>query len=474
MQTRRTLGVRRGIAQVPNDENAPTKGKEPAAKAAQKGQALNNPPAIGTRKRAALGDVTNASKAEKMLAGKGDAGKVAKPAAKPATRTRAAKRTTTTTTSAKTSTQDVEKVTIKESTEITETEMTADDDKENIPEQLIPKAGTKRTSRVLKSTSSISNLQQNRLKSRRSALSIISDAEAARQEEASEEQARKKPKTEITETWDDLDAEDMNDPLMVADYVVEIFDYMRQLEKETLANPDYMDQQKELAWKMRGILVDWLIEVHSKFRLLPETLFLAVNLIDRFLSVRVVSLVKLQLVGVTAMFVAAKYEEVMAPSISNFIYMADGGYAEQEILNAERYMLQTLEFNLSYPNPMNFLRRNSKADNYDIQSRTMAKYLMEISLLDHRFLPYPPSLIAAAGTYLARKMLDRGSWDDNLVHYSSYQEHEIAPCAQLMLDYLMKPVKHESFFKKYASKKFMKASILVREWINTQKGEEAS
>ncbi|KAJ1656213.1 G2/mitotic-specific cyclin [Dispira simplex] len=270
------------------------------------------------------------------------------------------------------------------------------------------------------------------------------------------------------QAWDDLDAEDIDDPLMVAEYVNEIFDYMRKLELKSLPNPCYMDQQKELAWKMRGILVDWLVEVHTKFRLLGETLFLTVNLIDRFLSKRTVSLVKLQLVGITAMFVAAKYEEIMAPSVQNFIYMADGGYSDEEVLNAERYLLQVLGFDLSYPNPLNFLRRVSKADNYDFQTRTLAKYFMEISLVDYRFLACPPSLLAAAGTYLSRKMLDRGPWDANLDHYSGYTEVELQPCVQLMVDFIARPVKHESFFKKYASKKFMKASLFAREWVSRQ------
>jgi len=171
-----------------------------------------------------------------------------------------------------------------------------------------------------------------------------------------------------------------------------------------------MDNQKELGWKMRTILVDWLVEIHSNFRLLPETLYLAVNIVDRFLSLRVVSLVKLQLVGITAMFIASKYEEVVAPSVKNFVYMADGGYSDKEILKAERYVLQVLDFRLCYPNPMNFLRRVSKADDYDIQTRTIAKYLMEISLFDNRFLGTAPSMAAAAALYLARKMLNRGEW----------------------------------------------------------------
>ena len=145
-----------------------------------------------------------------------------------------------------------------------------------------------------------------------------------------------------------------------------------------MPNPNYMENQKELAWKMRGILMDWLIQVHSRFKLLPETLFMCVNLIDRFLSARVVSLAKLQLVGVTCMFIAAKVEETVAPSVTNFVYCSDSSYTEQEILQAEKYILKTLDWNLSYPCPLHFLRRISKADDYNVQVRTVGKYLVEV------------------------------------------------------------------------------------------------
>lgn len=209
---------------------------------------------------------------------------------------------------------------------------------------------------------------------------------------------------------EDLDREDLDDPLMVAEYVVEIFEYLKKLEVATRPNADYMNDQEDLEWKMRGILVDWLIEVHTRFHLLPETLFLAVNIIDRFLSTKVVQLDRLQLVGVTAMFIASKYEEVLSPHVANFRHVADDGFTEAEILSAERYVLSALNYDLSYPNPMNFLRRISKADNYDIQTRTIGKYLMEISLLDHRFMEYLPSHIAAAAMFLARMILERGPW----------------------------------------------------------------
>lgn len=209
---------------------------------------------------------------------------------------------------------------------------------------------------------------------------------------------------------ENLDEEDAEDPLMVSEYVHEIFDYLREIELETMANKDYMDNQPDLEWKMRGILVDWLLEVHTRFRLLPETLFLAVNIIDRFLSTKIVQLDRLQLVGVTAMFIASKYEEVLSPHVQNFRHVADDGFTEEEILSAERFVLQALNYDLKYPNPMNFLRRISKADAYDVQTRTVGKYLLEISCLDHRFLEYPPSQVSAAAMFLARLVLDSGDW----------------------------------------------------------------
>jgi len=171
-------------------------------------------------------------------------------------------------------------------------------------------------------------------------------------------------------------------------------------------------------------LMDWLLEVHTRFRLLPETLFLAVNIIDRFLSAKIVQLDRLQLVGVTAMFIASKYEEVLSPHVSNFRHVADDGFTEEEILSAERFVLGALNYDLSYPNPMNFLRRISKADNYDVQTRTLGKYLLEISCLDHRFIGHPPHRIAASAMYLARMVLDRGAWVslvDSMFMYFAYK-----------------------------------------------------
>ena len=157
---------------------------------------------------------------------------------------------------------------------------------------------------------------------------------------------------------------------------------------------------------MRQTLVDWLLQVHLRYHLLPETLWIAINIMDRFLTRRVVSILKFQLVGVTAMFIASKFEEILAPSVEEFVFMCEKGYTREEILKGERIMLQTLDFQVSnYCSPYSWMRRISKADDYDIQTRTLCKYLVEVTLLDYRFLQVKPSLIAAIGMYTSRRML---------------------------------------------------------------------
>lgn len=178
-----------------------------------------------------------------------------------------------------------------------------------------------------------------------------------------------------------------------------------------LPNAHYMDNQAEIQWSMRSVLMDWLIQVHHRFSLLPETLFLTVNYIDRFLSCKIVSLGKLQLVGATAIFVAAKYEEINCPSVSEIVYMVDGGYTVDEILKAERFMLSMLQFELGWPGPMSFLRRISKADDYDLETRTLAKYFLEVTIMDERFVGCPPSYIAAGAHCFARQILKKGEGD---------------------------------------------------------------
>ena len=266
--------------------------------------------------------------------------------------------------------------------------------------------------------------------------------------------------------WQDLDEEDADDPLMCSEYVNDIFVYFYELESRMLPDSQYLYKQRHLKPRMRSILVDWLVEMHLRFRLLPESLFLAINIMDRFMSLEVVQIDKLQLLATGSLFIAAKYEEVFSPSVKNYAYFTDGSYTEEEILQAEKYILTVLNFDLNYPNPMNFLRRISKADDYDFKARTLGKYLLEITVIDYKFIGMKPSLCCAAAMYLARLILEKSPvWNGNLIHYSGgYRVNDMKQCIELLFQYLIAPVEHDEFFKKYATKKFMKASMLCRSW----------
>ncbi|KAF2199751.1 hypothetical protein GQ43DRAFT_105166 [Delitschia confertaspora ATCC 74209] len=271
---------------------------------------------------------------------------------------------------------------------------------------------------------------------------------------------------ETHKTVEDIEDEQW-DTSMVAEYGDEIFEYMRTLEETLKPNPLYMDHQAEIQWSMRSVLMDWLVQVHHRFTLLPETLFLSVNYVDRFLSAKVVSLGKLQLVGATALFVAAKYEEINCPSVQEIVYMVDGAYTADEILKAERFMLTMLDFKLGWPGPMSFLRRISKADDYDLETRTLAKYFLEITVMDERFVGCTPSFTAAGAHCLARLMLKKGDWSLAHVHYSGYTLPQLRQLVSVMLECCENPQKHHAaVYEKYADKRYKKASVFVENEIS--------
>ncbi|KAE9373638.1 hypothetical protein N431DRAFT_465916 [Stipitochalara longipes BDJ] len=276
------------------------------------------------------------------------------------------------------------------------------------------------------------------------------------------ELAAAKSFVEASRTIEEIEDEQW-DTSMVAEYGDEIFAYMRELETKMLPNSHYMDLQSEIQWSMRSVLMDWLVQVHHRFALLPETLFLCVNYIDRFLSCKIVSLGKLQLVGATAIFVAAKYEEINCPSVNEIVYMVDGGYSVDEILKAERFMLTMLSFELGWPGPMSFLRRISKADDYDLETRTLAKYFLEVTIMDERFVGSPPSYLAAGAHCFARLMLKKGDWTPTHVYYSGYTWTQLRPLVAMMKECCENPSKHHSaVYEKYCDRRYKRASLFVQ------------
>jgi len=263
--------------------------------------------------------------------------------------------------------------------------------------------------------------------------------------------------------WEDIDVHDADDPQAVVEYVNDIYTFMMEKERADRISPRYMQNQTDVNEKMRAILVDWLVEVHRMFKLLPETLFLTISIIDKFLEKSPVTRDKLQLLGITSMLIGAKYEEIYAPECNDFVFISDGAYTKEQILQMETTILNTLDFSLTTPSPLHFLRRYSKAGGSDYTLHTLCKYLIELALIDIKLLKYVPSQIAAASVYIARLMTQKTPlWTPTLEHFSTYSEAQVREVAVEINDLLKKAQKSnlKAIKKKYALPKYGSVSNL--------------
>eukprot|EP01094_Clydonella_sp_ATCC50884_P012835 TRINITY_DN23123_c0_g1_i1.p1 TRINITY_DN23123_c0_g1~~TRINITY_DN23123_c0_g1_i1.p1 ORF type:complete len:434 (-),score=177.45 TRINITY_DN23123_c0_g1_i1:44-1282(-) len=242
---------------------------------------------------------------------------------------------------------------------------------------------------------------------------------------------------------EDIDEYDREDPQFCTEYVEEIFELIRAKETANRVDEDYMSTQQDLIPSYRTKIVKWMAEVNNKFRLLSETFFLAVNILDRFLMKRAVSRSRLQLLGATAMLVACKFEEIYLPQIDDFVYLCAEAYTRKDFLRMEGIILFTLDFNLAVPTQLHFLRRFSKAAFSDRRVHTLSKYITELSLSSYELLRFLPSEIAAAAVLIARNMAGIAPlWNSTLRHYTQYTEEDVMPCA-LMLNDVIRAVQED-------------------------------
>lgn len=161
---------------------------------------------------------------------------------------------------------------------------------------------------------------------------------------------------------------------------------------------------------MRGILIDWLVEVHKRCKLVQESLYLTVHVMDRFLEIYPVTRAKMQLVGLGCLLVASKYEDTWPPRISDLIFISDKMYTREEILAMECLILEKLDYNLGCPMPLNFLRRYSKVADSDVDVHGLSKYLLEASLLDYGMCHFTYSQQASAALAISRHVFGHASW----------------------------------------------------------------
>lgn len=196
------------------------------------------------------------------------------------------------------------------------------------------------------------------------------------------------------------------------------FSYKYSRKKEPFnyhPKPFYIEFQYDINRKMRAILVDWLIDVHSKFKLVPTTLYLTINSVDRFLSIQTLLRQKLQLLGISSMLLASKYEEIYAPETRDFVYISDNAYSKEDIFNMEILICTTLEYNFHVPSPIFFIADWSKILNASQEEIIFSIYTLELHLVEYESLLFHSDLISICALLISISLLNNLNKDLNII-----------------------------------------------------------
>ena len=248
-------------------------------------------------------------------------------------------------------------------------------------------------------------------------------------------------------------------------------------EKGITPKPIYekIKNQKEINEQMRSILVDWIIDVHYKFGFMDETLFMTILIIDRYISIKHISKIRFQLLGITAMLIACKHEEINLPKIDDFIYITDNAYTKDEVFIMENDILHIFNFELLYPSPIKFYEFLSLKFNFDKKQYLMGKYLMETFLIDLKWINYRPSVISCACAYIVMKFYKIENYQEtyNKKYYNLNEndcnnpkysnEYDIKECAKDICYFVdnINKTNYLSCKKKYANEDNEKISLVV-------------
>uniref|UniRef100_A0A1A9UF45 Uncharacterized protein n=1 Tax=Glossina austeni TaxID=7395 RepID=A0A1A9UF45_GLOAU len=265
---------------------------------------------------------------------------------------------------------------------------------------------------------------------------------------------------------------DENDFLFVSAYATDIYDYLFKLESEQPIGKNHLNGQKEIDAANRSILIDWINEIHLHFHMNDEVFQLTVAIIDRYLQiVKDTQLTQFQLVGVTAFFLAAKYEQSQPPSFNNLLQLTDESYTDSQMRQMELKILRILDYNLSRPLPVHFLKRLIKVAEAEAIHYAMSKYFIELAMIETDTAHYKPSEIAAASLFLALNLIrvkhgssrgfENSYWTPTLQQHSRYGIEDIQPIARQIATIARSaqtnPLK--AVYHKYKSTKLLRISL---------------
>nr|XP_043630237.1 cyclin-A1-3-like [Erigeron canadensis] len=242
--------------------------------------------------------------------------------------------------------------------------------------------------------------------------------------------------------------------------IIEIYPNLRESEKKKRPAVDYMETvQEEIDPSMRAILIDWLVYICQGYRLEREILYLTVNYIDRYLSIKPIDRKRFQLLGVACLIIASKYEHCYLLPTDKFYY------ADDEILQMEATVLDVLKFEMTAVTVGCFVRQmvfGLSADSRPVALEYMASYISELSLLRYDMLCFAPSLLAASAIFLARFVLNpsRKPWNLPLRTFTWYQPSELQECVNALHALVCESQNSDDDFPAAIRKKYSRSKYL--------------
>ena len=249
------------------------------------------------------------------------------------------------------------------------------------------------------------------------------------------------------------------------EYLIDILNDYKSKTKNFIINENYMNNQIDINKKMRKILINWLIEVHLKFKLKENTLFLTINLIDNFLSKNNnLNRKFLQLVGISSLLIASKYEEIFPPKINDFIFICDNAYNKNEILNMEKLILNSIDFNINFPTIFNFFEIYNQFFIFDKKIYFFCLFIMELTLLEIKFLNYSADEICASAIYFSMKIFN--IQNENFEIFTKFSYLMIKNCILDLINLFdinnFNNIKTNSVYKKYSLPQFLEVAKIIK------------
>ena len=253
------------------------------------------------------------------------------------------------------------------------------------------------------------------------------------------------------------------------EYLEEIYMNLLLEENQSTIKPKYgyMANQPEINEIMRAILIDWIIDVHLRFNLRQDTLFMTIWLIDTYLSFAFIQRDKLQLLGITCLLISGKSHEIYYPQHNKLLEMTDNAYIKEEMLTMENEILKKLNFFIVCPNPIDFYNILSKMFNFEKKQYYLGNYFIEAALVNYPILKYSSSVIASSCAYLVMKYYKIDGYQilyNNFIVNEKCPEDVIKDAAKeiyFLVDNLSKS-KFKSVKKKFSLTQFENVSEILQ------------